>query len=151
RCRKSAADGGNCIRVMSAVPYNEFVNPQPAQDVDVVKDGRILRDAVAVEEPLEIRFGRSPLAVVMRTPGHDEELAAGLLWTEGILELPDQFVDARHCSETNADTAGNVLVVEVSVSIDAERVRRLLPSSTACGLCGKTSIEQVRQRGRPLA
>ncbi len=91
-------------------------------------------DAVAVEEPLEIRIGGEPVAVTMRTPGHDEELALGFCITEGL-----EPVAAR----VPPDLAANTVDVEAS-GFDPERLRRHFYTSSSCGVCGKGAIEAVQ-------
>lgn len=112
---------------------------------------RSVEDSLAVEEPLEIRIGGKPLTVTMRTPGHDLELAAGLLWSEGLIEHPQEIVTLRTVEPGNG-AGGNL--VEVRLRDDAapvEETWRNFPASSACGLCGKASIEALRGRGlRPL-
>jgi FdhD protein len=95
-------------------------------------DGQL--DAVAVEEPLEIRAGGEALAVTMRTPGHDEELALGFLLGEGLIDGP------RPAGPT-ADFAANVVEVEGPL-LRAPGVRRFYTTSS-CGVCGKGALEQV--------
>jgi FdhD protein len=91
-------------------------------------------DVVAVEEPLEIRIGGEPVAVTMRTPGHDEELALGFCLTEGIQPESARIPD---------DLAANT--VEVSApGFDLARLRRNFYTSSSCGVCGKGAIEAVR-------
>lgn len=115
--------------------------------VEVVRDGSSTarHDAVAVEEPLEIRLtlgphgGRGrPIAVTMRTPGHDEDLAVGFLHGEGILRSPGDLHAVRSCG-----SAGNVVqvVLREGLGVDAARVERNFYTSSSCGLCGKASIE----------
>jgi FdhD protein len=91
------------------------------------------RDAVAVEEPLEIRVNGAPVAVTMRTPGHDEELALGFLLSEGIeprgAALPD-------------DLAANTIEVEAE-GFDPARLERHFYTSSSCGVCGKGALEAV--------
>ncbi len=105
-------------------------------------------DAVAVEEPLEIRIGDRPIAVTMRTPGCDEELAAGFCLTEAIVQGADDLVGIEPCTVAEY---GNVAVVELSESAAprhaarVERARRELYVSSSCGLCGKESIDRVAQ------
>jgi FdhD protein len=105
----------------------------------VVRDGD--SDRVAVEEPLEIRVNGEPLAVTMRTPGHDEELAAGFLWGEGLLggrpqvELPD-------------DLAANTVNVRAELIRDTGERRFYMSSS--CGICGKGAVEQVSRHAPAL-
>jgi FdhD protein len=91
-------------------------------------------DAVAVEEPLEVRIGGEPVAVTMRTPGHDEELALGFCLTEGL--SPDS-------ARVPDDLAANTVEVEAS-GFDPERLRRYFYTSSSCGVCGKGAIEAVR-------
>lgn len=115
-------------------------------------------DLLAVEEPLEIRLGFGPhdlvagserqqrtVVVTMRTPGHDEELALGYLFTEGIIQDPGQIVSARHCVR-DAEKKGNVLRVELKpdVDIDWQHLERTSYASASCGVCGKASIDAVR-------
>ena len=89
---------------------------------------------LAVEEPLEIRIGGEPVAVTMRTPGHDEELALGFCLTEGL-----EPVSAR----VPNDLAANTVDVDAS-GFDPERLRRHFYTSSSCGICGKGAIEAVR-------
>jgi len=91
-------------------------------------------ELVAVEEPLEIRIGREPVAVTMRTPGHDEELALGFCLTEGLEPV-------RACVPD--DLAANTVDVEAS-GFDPDRLRRHFYTSSSCGVCGKGAIESVR-------
>jgi FdhD protein len=105
----------------------------------VARDG--IEDEVAVEEPLEIRVDGVPLTVTMRTPGHDEELAAGLLYGEGLISrAPD--VGPPH------DLAANT--VDVTGPLDADPPARPFYTSSACGVCGKGALEEVRAHSPPL-
>ncbi|GAB4016874.1 formate dehydrogenase accessory sulfurtransferase FdhD [Spirosoma migulaei] len=109
-------------------------------------------DLLAVEEPLEIRLGfgpmsnrqQKPVSVTMRTPGNDEELAMGFLFTEGIIHQPSDIVSCRHCVQ-DAHKEGNVLRVELhpDVLVDWARLERNTFTSSSCGLCGKATIEAV--------
>jgi FdhD protein len=110
-------------------------------------------DAVACEEPLEIQVRGVPVAVVMRTPGHDEELARGFLVTERIVRAADEIVAVRHCRVvTDPDADGNVIAVSLrdDVALDLEALRRNLFTSASCGICGKTSIERAMAEAPPL-
>jgi len=102
-------------------------------------------DAVAAEEPLEIRLETRPVAVIMRSPGHDEELAAGFLVSEGLLRDRSQLREIRPYPR-NAD--GNVLDVHLAegVSANLAGLTRQVFASSSCGLCGRTSIESLRRR-----
>jgi FdhD protein len=91
-------------------------------------------DLVAVEEPLEIRINGEPVAVTMRTPGHDEELALGFCLTEGLDPVTARVPD---------DLAANTIEVEAS-GFDPERLRRHFYTSSSCGVCGKGAIEAVQ-------
>ncbi|MCX6216839.1 formate dehydrogenase accessory sulfurtransferase FdhD [Spirosoma sp.] len=109
-------------------------------------------DLLAVEEPLEIRLGFGPasnreqrsISVTMRTPGHDEELAMGFLFTEGIVQRSADIVSCRHCVQ-DAEKEGNVMRVELhpDVIVDWARLERNTFTSSSCGLCGKATIEAV--------
>jgi FdhD protein len=104
-------------------------------------------DEVAVEEPLEIRLEGRPLAVVMRTPGHDMELAAGFCMTEGILEEPDHLGAIAHCRSEDNQVVENVVNVRLVDGVQARPVpARDFTASSSCGLCGKQSIDQLRVR-----
>ena len=104
----------------------------------VVRDGE--EDLVAVEEPLEIRVDGAPLAVTMRTPGHDEELALGFLFTEGLIDTP------RHAGLTE-DLAANTIEVEGPMTRDP--ANRRFYTSSSCGVCGKGALEEVAVHADP--
>src|SRR5437879_8780837 len=107
-------------------------------------------DWVAREEPLEIRVRGRSVAVTMRTPGHDRELAAGFLLTEGLLQNRDQVVEIAPCLE--GSTPENTLNVFLSPAVDVnfEQLTRHVFASSSCGLCGKASIEAVHQHFPPV-
>jgi len=112
---------------------NEPADALTAQTlVSVTRDGR--RDEVAVEEPLEIRVDGSPLAVTMRTPAHDEELALGFLYGEGLIDGP------RDAGPTE-DFAANVIEVKGPLLRDPD-TRRFYATSS-CGVCGKGALEEL--------
>jgi FdhD protein len=114
---------------MEAPPYS-------AAEVDVVRlpAGVRERDQVAVEEPLEIRIGGAPVAVTMRTPGHDEELALGFCLSEGLRPASARVPD---------DLAANTVEVDAP-GFDAGRLQRSFYTSSSCGVCGKGALEAVR-------
>jgi FdhD protein len=107
------------------------------------------QDALAVEEPLEIRLryeaegarATQSLSITMRTPGHDFDLAAGFLFTEGIVARTEQIVAIQHCGGQ-----ANVVRVDLQadVTIDFARLQRHFYTSSSCGVCGKTSIEALQ-------
>jgi FdhD protein len=104
----------------------------PRTVASVVRDG--VRDEVAVEEPLEIRVDGSPLAVTMRTPGHDEDLALGFLYGEGLIDGP------REVGLTE-DLAANI--VEVAGPLLRDPGVRRFYTTSSCGVCGKGALEEV--------
>ena len=110
--------------------------PYSAARTEVVRlpGGGTEPDELAVEEPLEIRVDGTPLAVTMRTPGHDEELAVGFLRSEGV---------AAVAAGPTADLAGNTVEVEVEGPFDRERLQRSFYTSSSCGVCGKGALEAV--------
>ncbi|GAB3610036.1 formate dehydrogenase accessory sulfurtransferase FdhD [Humibacter ginsengiterrae] len=104
-------------------------------------------DTLVVEEPLEIRVGGRSLAVTMRTPGHDVELAAGFLVSEGVISGGEQFASARFCAgDAGVDNTYNVLDVTLApgVAPPAPELARAFFTTSSCGLCGKASIDAVR-------
>lgn len=103
-------------------------------------------DEVAVEEPLEIRVGQDPLVVTMRTPGNDEELAAGFLLSEGIVRSRGDLLEIARCALPAS--LGNVLNITLAATakFTPAAAHRFGTISTSCGLCGKTSIEFIRQQ-----
>ncbi len=108
-------------------------------------------DEIAVEEPCEIRLGGDPVAVTMRTPGEDAELAAGFLFTEGIVQVGD-IASISRCREADALHAENV--VEVELSADRRPLRNLTRhffASSSCGICGKASIEAIHVGAPPAS
>ena len=107
------------------------------------------QDDLAAEEPLEIRIGDRPLVVTMRTPGHDFELAAGFLFTEGVIERPDQIASIREAADSKFTERGNVVEVAIApgVHLDLDGARRNFYATSSCGVCGKASIDSVRRRG----
>ena len=120
---------------MSAVPY-------ATARVEVVRlpGGAAETDAVAVEEPLEIRIGGRPVAVTMRTPGHDEELALGFCLSEGL-----RPTDAR----VPADLPANTVEVDAP-GFDPDRLARSFYTSSSCGVCGKGALEAVAVEAAPV-
>jgi FdhD protein len=107
-------------------------------------------DEVAIEEPLEIRIAQNPLAVTMRTPGNDEELAAGFLLSEGIVRARADLREISKC--TLPSSLGNVLNITLAATakFTPAAAHRFGTISTSCGLCGKTSIEFIRQQFPPI-
>ncbi|SDQ53732.1 formate dehydrogenase accessory sulfurtransferase FdhD [Leucobacter chromiiresistens] len=107
-------------------------------------------DFLAVEEPLEIRVGGTSLAVTMRTPGHDVELAAGFLVSEGVIHEQQHFSAAIHCASDGEPNTYNVLDVALGpgVAPPDPSLQRNFTTTSSCGLCGKATIDAVHTRSR---
>ena len=105
-------------------------------------------DVLAVEEPLEIRVGRTPLAITMRTPGHDIDLATGFLLSEGVISRGDQIAAAIHCASDDGENTYNVLDLTLARGVPAPdpSIERNFYTTSSCGVCGKASIDAVRTR-----
>src|SRR5947208_13743362 len=110
-------------------------SPYAVARTDVVRlpGGETVRDAVAVEEPLEIRIGGAPVAVTMRTPGHDEELALGFCLSEGLRPEGARVPDDLAANKVDVDAGG----------FDPTRLQRSFYTSSSCGVCGKGALEAV--------
>jgi FdhD protein len=114
----------------------------PGRIIRRKKDGSLefLRDDLTIEEPLEIRIGRKALATTMRTPDHDDELAAGFLVSEAIVH------DRSAITEISANGENRVVVrLAEGVKLKLNAAQRFGTISSSCGLCGKTSIDEIRQ------
>jgi len=131
-----------------------------AVDISKVSDSlqQALTDHVAIEEPLEIRLGFSTpegrvsrsVSITMRTPGHDDELAAGFLFTESIVQQPSDIVSIDPCGSPAPDSGHhNVIRVELSptVEVDLGRLQRHFYTTSSCGVCGKASLDALRVVG----
>jgi FdhD protein len=129
--------------------------------VRVVEDGkmRVRPDTLATEEPMEIRLitggARQTVAVTMRTPGADFELAAGFLYGEGIVKSPDEIAKISYCVDSDLDAAQQYNIVNVELrggrEYDLRPLERHFYTTSACGVCGKASLEQLELRGCPVA
>src|SRR6476660_4715908 len=106
-------------------------------------------DELAPEEPLEIRVRGRAVSVTMRTPGHDEELAAGFLLTEGIVRRRADVLRVEPCGRNEDGNLLNV-VLAPQVPVDFERLTRHVFASSSCGLCGKATIDAVRSQFPPV-
>jgi FdhD protein len=125
--------------------------PSPPRSVEITQvsewsEGNVRRveDYLAAEEPLEIQIGRKPLVVTMRTPGNDDDLAAGFLLTEGIIRERKQLAGL-----SQPRGAKNLVRVKLArgVKLPAAALRRKFAANSSCGVCGKDSIDAVRARG----
>jgi FdhD protein len=102
-------------------------------------------DTVAAEEPFEIRVRGRGIAVTMRTPGNDFELAAGFLFSEGVIRKREDVVGMAPCLQSDSPQDTMNVFLAPSVKVDFKRLTRHVFASSSCGLCGKTSIDAVRQ------
>jgi FdhD protein len=147
---------------LAASPFRAMLPSMSASEAKGIGAGSIIRrkadgghervtDEVVIEEPLEIRIGESPLAVTMRTPGNDEELAAGFLLSEAIVRARRDVQEIARCMLPAS--LGNVLNVTLAgaAKFTPAAVHRFGTISTSCGLCGKASIELIRQQFSPIA
>ena len=126
----------------------------------VVEDGkmRIRPDMLATEEPMEIRLlaggATQTVAVTMRTPGADFELAAGFLYGEGIVKSTDDIARISYCVDSDLDAAQQYNIVNVELrggtEYDLRPLERNFYTTSACGVCGKASLEQLEVRGCPV-
>jgi FdhD protein len=121
-------------------------------------DGATVRerpDKVVTEEPMEIRLhgaGQEPeaLAVTMRTPGHDFELAVGFCLTEGLLRSADDLDTVAYCLAGEGEQEYNVVTVKARRPVDRRGHERTFVANASCGLCGKTALDDVEQHCEPV-
>ena len=106
------------------------------------------RDELAAEEPLEIRVDTRPVSITMRTPGRDEELAAGFLLTEGLVKRREDILEIKPYSHNRENNVLNVFL-SPDVKVNFAQLTRHVFASSSCGLCGKATIEAVHQRFKP--
>ena len=128
--------------------------------VRVIEDGRmrVRPDALATEEPMEIRLltggKKQTVAVTMRTPGADFELAAGFLYGENIVGSADDILKISYCVDADLDAEQQYNIVNVELrggrEFDLRPLERHFYTTSACGVCGKASLEQVELRGCPV-
>lgn len=109
-----------------------------------------LQDTVVVEEPLEIRVRGRGIAVTMRTPGHDAELAAGFLLAEGLATRRPDILEIASCLQSDAPENTLNVFLAPSVEVDFVRLTRHVFASSSCGLCGKATIDAIRQTFPPV-
>src|ERR1700721_1224501 len=110
------------------------------------------KDVVAAEEPLEIRVEGQTISIVMRTPGHDRELVAGFLLSEGVIKSAKDVFDITTCVAQSEKEAGNVIDAALvrPESFDVAKFSRHVITSSSCGLCGATSIESILKIRAPI-
>jgi FdhD protein len=112
-------------------------------------------DKLATEEPMEIRVepldgDAGPLAVLMRTPGHDFELAVGFCVTEGVIESASELGEVRYCTGPGVDQEYNVVTVAVRRAVDLRARARSFAAGASCGVCGKTTLDQLAVECPPI-
>ncbi len=110
-------------------------------------------EKLAVEEPLEIRLAGRRFTLTMRTPGHDEELAAGFLFAEGFIDDASELDEIRRVRGRKGASEPNAIDVILNVPADGlrSRLKRNFVMSSSCGVCGKTSIDSIRRRVAPAS
>ena len=124
----------------------------------VVENGKVRSqsDQLATEEPLEIRLvsPQKTIAVTMRTPGADFELAAGFLYSEGVVKSREDIARISYCVDPEVDGEQRFNIVNVALreglSVDLQPLERHFFTTSACGVCGKASLEALRLRGCPV-
>jgi FdhD protein len=124
-----------------------------ALDGDQVRD---VPDKLVTEEPMEIRLhgpGQDPdaLAVTMRTPGHDFELAVGFCLTEGLLRSVGDLDSVAYCLAGEGEQEYNVVTVKLRAPVDLRGHERTFVANASCGLCGKTTLDEIEQQIAPVA
>src|SRR3954453_14607781 len=109
-------------------------------------------DLLTVEEPLEIRFAGLSVAVTMRTPGDDFDLALGFLFTEGIIHSREDVASTAYCPSPDPGAEGNIVNVNPTHPglVDPQRWQRHFFSTSSCGICGKASIDAIHQQTCPV-
>jgi len=125
-------DNGSVFRT----PVRRFEEGVPVQQ---------RHDELAVEEPLEIRVRGRSVSITMRTPGRDDELAAGFLLTEGVVHAPADLLRVEPCASDEQENVVNVTLA-AEVHVDFDRLTRHVFTSSSCGLCGTTTIEATRRQ-----
>ncbi len=106
-------------------------------------------DELAREEPLEIRVRGRPISITMRTPGNDDELAAGFLLTEGVIQSRQDVLKIQPCEANEFGNRIDVLLAP-TVAVDLERLTRHVFAASSCGLCGKATIDSIQRRLGPI-
>ena len=139
--------------------------PAPAVAPSATVEARIVRlsegaaaesrlDRLAVEEPIEIRIGGKPATIIMRTPGHDEELVRGFLFTEGLVRAASDIAALVRPEAHKPEEAGNVIDVQLAprlLSLGGNAFQRNFYASSSCGVCGKSSLAAIEIHASPVA
>ncbi len=111
-----------------------------------------VEDVVSAEQPLEIRVRGQSVAITMRTPGHDRELAAGFAISEGLIDDSAQLLEVDHCRREEAEHPENIvnLYLDADAPCDLQKLSRHVFASSSCGICGKASLEAIRNLWPPV-
>lgn len=131
---------------------DEFKRPATERvKIHKARGGRKIQekpDELAIEEPLEIRVKGQAVAITMRTPGHDHELACGFLLSEGLIRDRSDVTQVAYCLHASDEESKNILNVFVSpgVKIDFKKLTRHVFASSSCGMCGKATIDSIQQQ-----
>jgi len=132
--------------------WRSSLDPMRVMNVDMThwqgNEAEQREDHLTVEEPLEVRLDQRSLAVIMRTPGHDHELAMGFLLSEGVIRQPDDILSIEDAVEADGLPLPNV--VNVVLRQGGQREERHFAVSASCGLCGKNSIADLMVSTPPL-
>jgi FdhD protein len=152
---------GRNINVTDFHRPNDIIGTQ-SMKADGIGPGRVIRrkqsgeleyqhDELTIEEPLEIRIGDKTVATTMRTPGHDEELSAGFLIAEAIVRADDKI--EKFSRPKSGRNRNNIIVVDLASGkkLKLNSAKRFGTISSSCGLCGKESIDAIRQNFTPIA
>jgi FdhD protein len=152
---------GRNVKMTDFHRHNDIIGVE-SMKADGIGPGQIIRrradgnleyqhDELTIEEPLEIRIGKKIIATTMRTPGHDEELAAGFLLSEGIVRDRDQIT--KFSRPDAARNRENIVIVDFAegVTVKLNAAQRFGTISSSCGLCGKESIDAIRQNFAPIS
>ena len=112
-------------------------------------------DRLVTEEPMEIRIhapgqAPTPLAVTMRTPGNDFELAVGFCLSEQVVQIPNDIATVAYCLSGDGPQEFNVVTVTTRTAVDFDAHQRAFVSNASCGLCGKTTLDQVEAKCRTI-
>ncbi|MDF1741661.1 MAG: formate dehydrogenase accessory sulfurtransferase FdhD [Verrucomicrobiales bacterium] len=127
-----------------------FDEAAPIRRYRIESGWKELNDVVAREDPLEVRINGKSIAVMMRTPGHDDELATGFLITESVIRSADEISEIAHCPDVDPEGIGNTLDVRLKHDPDFDALTRHVFTSSSCGVCGKATIESVFQNFPPV-
>ena len=129
-----------------------MTRPQLSQPIEILRHGangerQKVKDVVSTEEPLEIRIRGQGIAISMRTPGNDRELAVGFAISEGLIKQPDQLIEVAHCRRDEAEHPENIinLFLDANTSCDLDKLSRHVFANSSCGICGKASLESIRE------